>query len=69
MFSFLVLPMTTFLVALLVFVVAFAAMAVGLLGNRQLRGTCGGTSNHCQCGGRSACVNGRDRSSDQGGSA
>jgi hypothetical protein len=60
--------MSTFLVALCVFVVAFAAMSVGLLGNRRLRGTCGGTSNHCECAGRSACVNGRDRPSDQGGS-
>lgn len=58
--------MNTFLIALLVFVVAFAAMAVGLLGNRRLRGTCGGASKQCECTGRSACANGRDRSPDCG---
>jgi hypothetical protein len=58
--------MTTFLVALVVFAVAFAAMAVGLLGRRCLRGTCGGVANKCHCTGPSTRDAHHDRSSDCG---
>jgi hypothetical protein len=58
--------MTTFLVALLVFIVAFAAMAVGLLGKRRLRGTCGVAAKQCDCTGRSACTGDRNRPPDRG---
>jgi len=56
--------MTTFLVALLVFIVAFAAMAVGLLGKRCLRGTCGGAGKQCDCTGRSTGGRGDDAPPD-----
>lgn len=42
--------------ALVVFVVAITAMAVGvLLGNRQLRGSCGGLANWRDARGRTIC--------------
>ena len=44
--------MTYFLAALLIFIVAFAALAVGLLGKRCLRGSCGGTGQQCGCAGQ-----------------
>jgi hypothetical protein len=40
----------TILAAILVFAVAMAAMAVGVIfSNRRLRGSCGGTGRECTC--------------------
>lgn len=42
--------MQTFLATALIFGVAMAAMAVGVIfSNRELKGSCGGTGKACQC--------------------
>lgn len=42
--------MQTFFATALVFGLAMAAMAVGVIfSNRQLKGSCGGTGRACQC--------------------
>ena len=42
--------MKTILAAILVFAVAMAAMAVGVIfSNRRLQGSCGGTGRDCTC--------------------
>jgi len=42
--------METFLAAALIFGIAMAAMAVGVIfSDRQLKGSCGGTGRECSC--------------------
>lgn len=42
--------MQTFLATALIFGLAMAAMAVGVIfSNRQLKGSCGGTGRDCSC--------------------
>jgi len=42
--------MQTFLVTALIFALAMAAMAVGVIfSDRRLKGSCGGTGRNCQC--------------------
>jgi hypothetical protein len=42
--------MQTFLLTALIFAIAMAAMAVGVIfSNRTLRGSCGGTGLNCSC--------------------
>ena len=42
--------MQTFLVTVLIFLLAVAAMAVGVIfSGRRLKGSCGGTGENCRC--------------------
>jgi FAD:protein FMN transferase len=59
--------MTTYLLALVIFGVAVAAMAVGLLRRRPLRGTCGGLSNLRDKAGHPLCDACRSPAADCGG--
>jgi hypothetical protein len=48
--------MTTYLVTLVVFVVALAGMAIGvMLSGRRIKGTCGGLSSYKDRDGNSVC--------------
>jgi FAD:protein FMN transferase len=47
--------MEIFVIAFLVFALAIAAMAVGLMGKRRIRGSCGGLANLRDATGRSMC--------------